>query len=552
MNGNPNLSKVVVAGVTIKDSDTGVSYVLKWVWTDTFSGEPIKTIQIDCPRTIENILEISQSNLLDEANEVLVYRGVNASDEEIVFRGIVTDFKQDIATISLMCADKLYTTTKKEISYSYDKDIDPSAGVLSEIFKDAINTYTDLTADDDTVVNSGAILIREKLICKADNVYNVIKTQIAEPLGWNFYYSPVDDKVHFEPFGAIINSTIIEYGVNLVNNPNWIYDKDNLYNIIKVYGAQQEIQTEENGQIGVTSGYTTSSVQLTQIPNTVRVLCDSSNPPTTERTAGVVGATLNYDYSIDLTKKQIIWNTSTYTPSASDYCQVIYSFNRPKTISVDSPASQTTYNCTNTMSVIKDELKEVADARLFAMELLNKHKDPVISTSLRVTNVSDIFPGQKIRVIDSQNNIDDYFIISRLTKRFPYSYDEVEVISTILDKDDFFISVARKLKELDRQAKDDFDTLIEVKSFSNDAIYENRYIKITNKTITGSDGFILGNPAYGILGTSTLGDPTYDESIIFMQNSERRYVELFYDEEFKDASTTADWDTANQWVEVTG
>jgi len=27
MNGNPNLSKVVVAGVTIKDSDTGVSYV---------------------------------------------------------------------------------------------------------------------------------------------------------------------------------------------------------------------------------------------------------------------------------------------------------------------------------------------------------------------------------------------------------------------------------------------------------------------------------------------------------------------------------------------
>lgn len=550
MEGTPNLCKIIVAGVTIKDDDSGTNYVQSWVWSDTLSGEPIKTININCPRTITNVLNVTSENLLDESQEVFVYRGVNSSDEELVFRGIVTDFKINIGNVTLMCADKLYTTTKKDITYSYDKDVDPSAGVLSEIFKDAINTYTDLTADDDSVVNSGTILTRDKIICKADNVYNIIKTQIAEPLGWNFYYSPIDDKVHFEPFGIETNSTDLVYGVNLVNNPVWDYDKENLYNVIKVYGAEQEVRTIETGQIGVTSGYTTSSIQLIQIPNTVMVLCDASNPPTTEKKAGVLNSTTTYDYSIDITKKQIIWNTSTFTPGASDYVIVDYIFNQPKPISLDSPESQATYNCINTKTFIKNELKSVSDARLFAQEMLSKYKDPVISTLLKVTNVSNLFPGQKIRVVDSQNDIDSEFIVTRITKRYPYAYDEIEVYSTILEKDDFFISIARKLQELDRQAKDDFNFLIQVKSFENETIYENRSLNISRTNITGTTG-IYDSLTFSIWDTSTYYDantPFVTEGV-FLENANKKYVELFYDADLKD-SATGDWDTTNQWLEL--
>ncbi len=526
MDGYPNLTKVVIAGITIKDDNTNINFIQKWEWSDSFSGEPIKTITIICPRTVTSILDISSDNLLTETNEVLIYRGVSSSDETLVFRGIITDFKKDISKVTIECADMLYTATKKDVTYSYDKDVDPSAGVLSEIFKDLINTYTDLVADNDSVINSGTILTREKIICKSDNVYNVIKTQIADPLGWNFYYSPITNKVHFEPFGYKTNKTTIKYGVNLVNNPVWDYDKDNLYNIIKVYGAEQEIQTIEEGQIGVTAGYTTSSVQLAQIPSTVRVLCDSSNPPTTEKVAGVPDSTQNYDYSIDVTKKQIIWNTDVYTPNSNDYCQIIYTFNRPKPIAIDSPESQEKYNCKNTLTVIKDELKEVSDARLFAMELLNKHKNPVISTTLKVTNVSDLNPGQKVRVIDSINNIDQYFIVTKITKKYPYTYDEVDVYSEILEKDDFFITIARKIKELDRQAKDDFEYLIQIKTFSNTFIYENRWFKITKSM--GSEG----------------------KETIFLENSEKRYVELFYDTEFINDYSEAILDTTNRYLKI--
>jgi len=550
-NGKPLLTKIVINGITIKDDSSTQTYLIDWSRNDTLDGDAIKTITINCPRNIESVLTLTDDNLIGNDKEVVITRGVVTSTEEIIFRGFIKQYNIFGGVVSFVCADKLYIATKNKINYSYDKDIDPSAGVISEIFLDMVNVYTPLTADATSVQDSGTILIRDKVICKSDSVYDKLMSELATPLNWNVYYDSTTDKVNFEPKGFTNNSTTLQTGINILNSLNWKSDESNIFNYIEVQGAEQEINTIETGRIGTTSGYTTSSIQLTQIPNTVRVLCDAVNPPTTEKIGGVVNSTATFDYSVDVTKKQIIWNTGTFTPGASDYVIIEYSFNRPTPIVVSDPLSISTYGQKD-LTIIKSDVKTVSDARLYANALLTEYKNPIISTTIRATDVSDFRPGQKVRVIDTINNIDDYFYITKLKQSYPYMYDELEVTSEILDVDDgFFVFVIRKLMQLDRQTKDDFEFLIQVKSFTNESIYENRSFKITRNTITG-DNLIWDSDVFGFWDSYNWDDGAgITIQSIYLETSENRYVELFYDEDYKASNTTEDWDTTNKWVEIT-
>jgi hypothetical protein len=517
----PIKTKVVINGITIKDDDNDIHYMYNWSYEKKLNSGPIKTFTIKCPISITDVLDLLPSELFSEDCEVVISRGVATADETIIFRGVISDFQRTINGVVFECKDKLYLTTKQTITYSYDKDIDPSAGVLSEVFKDMINTYTTLTADDDSVQNTGTILTREKIICKSDTVFNQLLTQIVEPMYWNLFYNSIDDKVYFEPYGYETSSEVIETGVNLMNVPIWNYDESEVYNNITVHGAIQSINTEEIGQIDVTSGYTQASISLLNIPTTVRVICDAANPPTTERVVGVVGASTNYDCYIDATKKQIVWNTDVYEPNINDYCLVNYSFERPKPISVNSPESVELYGEKKKV-IIKNEIKDVSDARLYAQNILEQYKNSNISSTLRVFDGSNLNIGQKLKVIDSNSDIDDFFYITSIKIEYPYKPDAIEVSSKIPEEDtNYFVFVYRKLKDLDRQSRDDFDFLIELKSFTNTFVYENMYLKI--KEVSGD--------------------------YIFLENSEKKYIELFYSDEFKD-SGTADWDTTNEWLEL--
>lgn len=546
MQGKPILTKVVIDGITIKDDSSNVNYLLDWSRTETLDGDTIRQITINCPRSVESILNVSE-DLMDIGKEVLITRGVNAPDEEIIFRGMIKHYNLFQGIISFTCVDKLYITTKNKINYSYDKDIDPSAGVISEIFKDMINTYTPLTADDSSVQYTGTALTRDKVICKSDSVFDKIFNELAEPTNWNIYYNPVTDKVNFEPKGFTNNNSTLETGINITNKLNWKTDETNVFNFIEVQGAEQEIQTIENGQVGVSPGYTTESIQLTQIPNIVRVLCDDNNPPTTELVGGVIGSTSSFDYSVDATKKQIIFNNLEFTANLNDYVSVEYSFNRPTPIVVSDSGSIAKYGKKD-LTLIKSNIRTVADARLYANAVLSDHKQPVLSTTIQVTDIADLRPGQRVRVVDSLNNIDGLFYITSLKQSYPYAYDEVKVVSNIQDTDKgFFLFVLNKLVQLDRQSKDDFESLIQVISIDNQFIYENRFIKIKKIELSGNT-LIWDNEIYGYwdinywYSTPSSGFIDYD---VLLETMEHKYIELFYDDLFKN-TTDGIWDVVNE------
>ena len=569
--GQPELTKVTIGTSNVTD------YLNSWKREDTFGNDNIRNMSIVFSKDIASIISLESSSLLTQL--VTVTRGVADAEETTIFKGYIKDWTVLGGNISLNCLDKIYLTKKITLTYSYDKDIDASAGVGSEIFKDMINSYTSLTADATSIQDTGDVLI-DKLVIKAEPIYEKLKW-LADYYNWTFFYNPETDKVNFEPKGYIDNSTVLQTGININNVPKWKTDETYIYNEVRVNGAEQIVSTTETGQVGVTSGYTTSSIQLNYEPIAVRILVDASNPPTTEKVIGVPGASLTYDYYVDKTKKQLI-NSSAFTPGASDYVIAQYTYSRPVPVVVSDPDSIEIYNngddssgnpIPKKLTLIRNELKDVSDAESFANEYLTQHKDPIESTVLRVTNIEDLDVGQQVRVVDNNNSKDDFYKISRVKMSYPYSFDEIEVQTVIKDETDFMVMLYRRQQQLALEQKQDFDFLISTLALNNNVIYENTYLKIENTSVTGETlifdsnvfgildtnkfydvserGFILGHPTYGVLGTSALGAGSFETEDIVISQAHNRYVELFLDDVFKGATTTADWDTTNKWVELT-
>ncbi len=548
MEGKPKKTKIVLDGITIKDDDSTENYIETWVKTDTAGTNFIRSITVTAKRSLEQVIPITPDTLINK--EIIVTRGVDTSTESIIFKGYVMNYNVIGGVISLDCSDKLASTLKRTITYSFDKDVDAEAGVISEIFKTIINDNTDLVADDTSVQNSGTQFILSKFVCNSEPVYDKCK-QLADAIGWIFWYNPETDKVKFEPKGFVNNSSIIQFGVNLIDTPKWEYDESNLYNEVRVNGAEKEAETSVIGQIGVTPGFTTTSVQLQKVPVSTRVLCDANNPPTTERVAGVPQSTSTYDYYIDETKKQIIWNTAKYTPTANHYCQVFYSYILPVPILVRDTDSISKYGLKQ-ITLSKPEYKAVADAEKFANQYLEDHKEPVISTTLKVTNIKDLDVGQQVFVVDPVNNISDYFKITSVTMGYSYAFDSVKVTSDILEESDYVVIIMKKLAQLEKQSMHDYDSLVHIVNLTEPKLlFEERYFKVLQNIISGSDGFIFGHPMYGKIGMNTLGAPTgtgYETQSIQYPNT--TYTELFYDDEFKDATTSGDWQTNNCLIEL--
>jgi len=560
-NGKPIYTKVTIDSIDISD------YIISWSKSDTAGSDFIKSINIVTSRGLEDIISLDSDSLI--LKEVVVTRGDVTSTDYTIFKGVLKEYVLiGNSLVSINCLDKLYLATKNIITYSFDKDIDTEAGVISEILKTLINDYTSLSADATSVQDSGTINIIDKWQCKAETVYDKSK-KLAELLSWILYYNPEDDLVHFEPKGFTDNSTIIQNGINIIEPPKWKIDESLLYNKIRIDGASQNASVIENGQIGVTGGYTTSSVSLSQKPLTTRVLCDAADPPTTEKTFGIQNSTSSYDYYVDGENKKIYWS-STFTPGASDYVIVEHTYMKPTPIIYSDIDSIAQYD-EKYIAKIKDELKEVNDAELFAKQYINDHKNPILSTEIKVIDIKDMDVGQSIQVIDTTNNINGFFKILKIEMNYPYKFDKVSVTSDILEEADYSIMVTRRLKQLEIKDRNNFETLIEVKDFYNNIIAEDRYLQFDHSYVGGlilifdhptmgildtgimydvSDtGFVFGSNTYGIIGTNTLGDgqrQTFTEGIY---QSDNKYIELFYDNDFK-SSTTGTWNTTDGQLEL--
>lgn len=537
--GNPSLIHVVINGISVD------AYIVSSEITPYFSKATTKKLMLILQKAVNSIITVDST--LSYAS-ITVQRGVLSATEKYVFRGYITNVETSGGLYIITAWNKLFSLNKKTITTSFDINIDSEAGVVSEIFLTLINDYSDLTATSATVQDSGTVNVLTKFKCDATTVFDRCQ-ELAEAINWQFYYNDEDDLVYFEPIGFPSQSTTLESGVNILENPKWIVKSDEIINQVEMRGSVQLVETTVNGRIGTTTGYTSAYVQLDFVPDSVKVYADAVNPPTTLRVGGRTSVSTPYDYTVDKELKRIVWNTSTYAPT-TDYVIVQYTYPVPAPVIIPDYASQSLYGVQSTV-IHKNDITNVSDATLYGQQFINDWSTPLVScNSLKIIDVSDLNAGQTVGIIDTKNNVVGTFVVVGVVLRYPYKYDEIKVINRIVDENGYQWNMQKRVKRLEEQNVADGSVLLHAPTLSRSDRVERRDFVKQSRTVT--DGFILGHTTLGKLGTAELGTPTSTLSTVYIRQGDNTYREYVTDSDYYDsgASTGITWNTTTNIITI--
>ncbi|MCK5609028.1 hypothetical protein KAR91_44550 [Candidatus Pacearchaeota archaeon] len=269
-----------------------------YVYEREFGQSMISEIKI-------KLIKLKLDTLLtvEDGQTVEVWRGWTTPTDEKIFSGWVRQRNNDGFITSIVGYDKLVQALDKEITYSYDKDIDASAGEISEIWKDVVTTHAELNADAGTVQESGSIITLQKFICNHTPCFERMK-RLADVLDWQQYYKASDDKVYFEPKGFNNNSIVLRTGENILDIPVWEFDSEKVIKDLIIIGAVQEVETTET----FTGDGSTKIFTLAHIPKSVKVFVNE-----TLKIGGIPSSTSTFDYKVDKDNKKITFEIAPVT-----------------------------------------------------------------------------------------------------------------------------------------------------------------------------------------------------------------------------------------------
>ena len=516
-------------------------------------GQVVTILELDFVKSI------TDSVTLVAGQTVEVWRGWTTPTDNKIFSGYIEKYEPKGGKIKIVSKDKSWDLIKKEVNHVYDYQVDASAGKISEIFKDLVTTYGELTADSNSIQDSGTTYILQKFICNRADIFERCR-RLAETLDWQFYYRADTDKVYFEPKGYEANTNTLTVGTEIIQVPHWDYDTTEMINKITIVGAYQEVETTESGQIGSTTGYTTTGIDIYFSPISVKFYIDASDPPTTLKVGGVPGSTSAYDYYVDKNRKKILPAPGT-TFTNNHYAEIRYSYAAPIPVELVDEDSQNTYG-KFTKTITFTDIRTVEDAENRAYNILSQHSRPDVSSTLKIRSQDySIRVGQKIRIIDNISDpaVDDWFTIVSHTIKYPGNYEEIQVGIGIRMLSEWQARVEEKFKRLEEEEMENPDIVIKIQSIDNTdkPIKEPpRYRWVTTETYNaGNARFILDSPEHGILGTNKLAG-AYNEAFgsevdHFIQQYQDTYTEEIVDNDFKDTGGTATWDTTNNEITFT-
>lgn len=482
-------------------------------------GDAISELDLNVVRGISSLVTLSVGQTVE------VWREFATPPTIKVFSGYIESFQPEGGIIKIICKDKLWDLVRKEVTYIYDKNIDASAGKVSEIFLDLVDTYGGLNADAGTIQDSGTDILLDQFVCNYSDVMDRCKA-LASILDWQFYYKASDDKVYFEGKGFTTNAKTLTVGTEIIGIPKWNQDTTELVNDLTVLGATQNVETTETGQIGVTTGYTTTSISVNFEPTSVKVYMDAANPPTTLKTGGIPDTTITYDYYVDKTNKYILPKPTT-TFTANDYAQINYSYSIPRSVPMTSPASIAAYGQYKKTIAFTD-IRSVADAQSRGQNYLDRYSTPFNYATIKVKSSSlySYRPGDLIRIVDNINqpNVNAYFIITRLVTRYPADYDEITVGDKTWRLSAWQESVETRIKRIEEDKTANIENPNKLISVDNTSVHPIRFIPRYRRVYTNSGA---------------------GEVLYWVGQYQDDYIEEFVDTDFKDASTTATWATGS-------
>jgi hypothetical protein len=511
---------MTVTSVSIGAIDV-TSYVTKYEIEQAY-GDCIAQLDMEVVKTISNAISLIPGQV------ILIYRG-DTTPTTSVFNGYIESFEPDGGKIKIIGKDKAWDMVRKEVTHVYDSGIDASAGVISEIFTDLVTTYAGLTANATSVQDSGTTIILDKFVCNHTDIFERCKA-LAKVLDWQFYYRSDTNKVYFEPKGFTSNTTVLTVGSNIIKVPKWTYDTTEMVNDLTVVGAYSEIETTESGRIGVTTGYTTTGVDITFEPISVKVYNDNNTPPTTLKVGGLPDSSSSFDYYVDKNQKKILPAPGT-TFANNSYMEIRYSHAVPIPVHMTADASIAAYGQFK-KTLTYNDLRSVTDAETRGTLYLTRYSSPFINSTIQVKINSsyNLKIGDQITVVDNVSipNINMAFVISRLRLRWPGDYDELVIGDKAWRLSEWQSSVEERLKRLLESEIANQDLIVEVITANN-----------------ASFNPLKVHPRYFYVNL----DDGISEELYTLLQYQNIYDEKFIDDEFEDHGfTTASWQVNTNYL----
>lgn len=550
----PKLKKVMIGTTDVS------AFVMEYKVSREYS-QYVASASIVFSQGLNTLLTINDELV---GSAITIQRGVASATEKYIFRGEIKNIEFTGATFEIECMDKLYEAIRTYVTYSYDINNDSEAGVISEIFKDLINSYTSLTANATSVQASGSLLVLDKFVCRDTPIYERL-SDLAKAINWQFYYDPSDDLIYFEPKGFVSSTTIFTVGSNVTKVPKWNYNSDQLANKITVRGAEQ---LAESTQFFNGDGTNDQEIQLLKTPVSVKAYVGAADyngttgkPSLDSSTlkeggkSGSTSGTYYYSYDEDSKIRKIKFGGTSGEPSGvpsnnTNNIEVFYTWKMPVPVVVRNQVSIDKYGLHEKI-VVKSDIKNVSDAEVYAQKQLDKFGVVFATTELLVIEEEDIDVGRLYTVVDNINNINGEYLTTKLELLYPNTEgDKVTIGDELWKTDDWDTEVWDRLKRLEEQQTETTDLLIDLREFSKDILYERRYFLTQKKdrSVDGINTFVLGHPTFGILGTQKLGDAgtaLVDYALIQGNNE---YKEYLYDEVFIGTGSTISQDTTNRKV----
>jgi hypothetical protein len=213
----------------LDDSNTGVINYVKNIEGEKDYSKSVKEVTIILNKNVTSVLPINE---LLGGRPVTIQRGSTTSTDYYLFRGEVVSFIQVPIGWELTCKNKYYSAQRREITYSYDKNIDPQNGIGSEIFKDIIDRYTSMQYSPTSIVSTGNELTLDKFSCNHNTSYERLN-KLASTYNMQHYYNDRDDFVYFEPIGLVDTGVILTVGKEIIKKPDPKYFENNVENFYR-------------------------------------------------------------------------------------------------------------------------------------------------------------------------------------------------------------------------------------------------------------------------------------------------------------------------------
>lgn len=524
-------TEVKINGIDVK----AAGHLIKWLVPETF-GNAITNCTIMLSASILNTIPD-----LENGMTITIKRGPTTGTEEFIFDGEIDEVLPQVPFIKVLGKNRLVDLLRNEITKSYDIDLDPEAGVGSEIFIDMVNTFTPLAADNSSVVPTGTTNTITKFICNKTDVFQRALV-IADIYGLQMLWDAVNQKVKLEPNGFVDKTTeVLEVGSNVTKKLKWQVDKTQLINDLTVEGAVQETEVEDKfSGNGVQTTFTLASV-----PIVVSTTVDGDDV-----TLGVPDSTAAFDYSVDKETKEIRFEPGSIPPAGVDNVVAKYTTAKPVPVRVKNGFSIGKFKTHRTTKHFND-VQTVEDARLRGEQFVAKFGLPFNRVPVPVLSLKTfVRPGELRRVIDTQNKKDEELVVTQVVYRWPDTEDICHCGDREYKTHEWENKTSERIKRLEEELVKNPDLLVSVEALEYILRNRQRFFTLDHLDFTATDALVWDHPQFGDWDAPGQDWGEDDNSDIIDVGQVRLvwalgiYEEEFFDEDFKDASTTANWDTA--------